>query len=82
MLMPVVVRRRQLVMNLQRRGKRRHREQHTREEKRDNRDGFFLGEMTKHDRPGRQIHEARVVTKGPLECKPILLQPSILDFIL
>ena len=58
MLMPVVVRRRQLVMDLQRRGKRRHREQHTREEKRDNRAGFFLGEMTKHDRPGRQIREA------------------------
>ena len=58
MLMPVMVGRRQLVMNLQRRGKRRHREQHTREEKRDNRAGFFLGEMTKHDRPGRQIREA------------------------
>ena len=58
MLMPVVVRRRQLVMNLQRRGKRRHREQHAGEEKRDDRAGFFLGEMTKHDRPGRQIREA------------------------
>ena len=58
MLMAVVVRCRQLVMNLQRRGKRRHREQHAGEEKRDDRAGFFLGEMTKHDRPSRQIREA------------------------
>ncbi len=58
MFMPVMVRGRQLVMNLQRRGKRRHREQHAGEEQRDDQAGFFLGEMTKHDCTGRPIREA------------------------
>jgi len=58
MLMPVMVGRRQLVMNLQRRGKRRHREQHAREQQRDDRAGLFVGETTKHDHPGEQVYEA------------------------
>lgn len=46
--MPVVVRCRQLVMNLQSCSEWRHREQHAGEHERDDRTGFFLGEMTKH----------------------------------
>ena len=51
MLMPIVVRRRQLVVDLQRRGKRRHREQHAGEQERDDRARFSTGMMTKHAYP-------------------------------
>lgn len=51
MFMPVVVGRRQLVMNLQRSGERRHREQHARENKRNDRAGFEVGAATKHGHP-------------------------------
>lgn len=47
-LMSVMIRCRQLMMNLQRRGEGRHREQQAGEQERDDRTGFFLGEMTKH----------------------------------
>ena len=52
MFVAVVIGGGQFVMDLQRGGKRRHREQHAGEEQRDDRAGFSLGEMTKHDRPG------------------------------
>ena len=57
MFVAVVIGGGQFVMDLQRGGKRRHREQHAGEEQRDDRAGFSLGEMTKHDRSGRQIRE-------------------------
>lgn len=82
MLMPVMVGRRQLVMNLQRRSKRRHRKQHAREEKRDDRAGLFVGETTKHDHPGEQVYEACVVTNAPVESKNAVHTAAPLDFIL
>lgn len=57
-LMPVVVRCRQLVMNLQRCGKRRDREQDAGEEKRDDGAGSVADTMAIHDHPGRQIRKA------------------------
>ena len=58
MFVPIMVGGRQLVVDLQRRSKRRHREQEARDEKRDNGAGFVAGTMTKHHRPGRQIRKA------------------------
>ncbi len=66
MFVPIMVGSRQLVVNLQRGGKGRHREQHKDKQQRNDRAGFWMCKMTKHERPTRRIREARVVTKGPL----------------
>jgi len=48
MFMAVMVRGRQLVMNFQRRGEGRHREQQAGKQERDNGRGFFLGGVKQH----------------------------------
>lgn len=58
MFVPIVVGSRQLMVNLQRCGKRGHREQEARDEQRDNRSGFLMHGVTKHDHPDEQKHRA------------------------
>lgn len=58
MFVPIMVGSRQLVVDLQRGGKGRHREQHTDKQQRNDRAGFLMCTMTKHERPARRIREA------------------------